>query len=178
VKHVAFLRGINVGGKALIPMAELRECIAELGHSDVTTYIASGNVLLSSPRKPAELEAPLERAIREAFGLDVRVFVRTAAQVRRTAEAIPPHWHDRSVWSGNVIFVARDIDRASLLREFAPKDGIEELLRVPGALLWAARRETQTRSAMTKLARHPLYGQLTVRNTNTVVKLAELVQRG
>jgi uncharacterized protein (DUF1697 family) len=177
VKHVAFLRGINVGGKALIPMAELRECIAELGHSDVATYIASGNVLFSSPRKPAELEAPLERAIEKRFGLAVRVFVRTAAQVRATAEAIPPHWHDRSVWSGNVVFVARAIDRPSLVREFAPRDGIEELLRVPGALLWAARREAQTRSAMVRLTRHPLYGQLTVRNKNTVVKLAELVQR-
>ena len=176
MKHVAFLRGINVGGKALIPMAELRECIAELGHADVATYIASGNVLLSSPKRPAELEEPLERAITRAFGLDIRVFVRSAAQVRATAAAIPPHWHDRSVWSGNVVFVARDIDRASLVREFAPKDGIEELLRVPGALLWAARREAQTRSAMTRLSGHPLYGRMTVRNTNTVVKLAELVQ--
>jgi uncharacterized protein (DUF1697 family) len=177
VKHVAFLRGINVGGKALIPMAELRECIAELGHSDVATYIASGNVLFDSPRRPAELEGPLEKAIAKRFGLDVRVFVRSAAQVRATAKAIPSHWHDRSVWSGNVVFVAREIDRPSIMREFAPKDGLEELVRVPGALLWAARRDTIARSAMRTLPRHPLYGQLTVRNTNTVVKLAELVQR-
>jgi uncharacterized protein (DUF1697 family) len=176
VRHVAFLRGINVGGKALIPMAELRACVAELGHEDVSTYIASGNVLLSSPRRPAELERPLEDAIAKRFELDVRVFVRSAAQVVATAKAIPAHWHDRSVWSANVVFVDRAIDRPSLVREFAPKDGVEELLRIPGALLWAARREAQTRSAMIRLARHPLYGQLTVRNTNTVVKLAELVR--
>ena len=50
--HVALLRGINVGGKNKVPMAELREVVTSLGHTGVTTYIQSGNVLFTTPRTP------------------------------------------------------------------------------------------------------------------------------
>jgi uncharacterized protein (DUF1697 family) len=179
VRYVAFLRGINVGGKALIRMADLRECIAEAGHPDVATYIASGNVLFSSPsRSAAELEEQLERAIGRRFGLDVRVFVRNARQLAATARAIPEHWLGNGELRCNVIFAARDIDRAALVREFDPKPEIEELVRVPGALLWAAKRNALTRSAMVKLSRHPHYDRMTARNPTTVIELAKLVSRG
>jgi uncharacterized protein (DUF1697 family) len=46
--YIIFLRGINVGGKNKIPMADLRKCLDELGFSNVSTYIASGNVILKS----------------------------------------------------------------------------------------------------------------------------------
>ena len=46
--YLVLLRGINVGGKNKVPMARLRELLEELGYSDVSTYIASGNVILSS----------------------------------------------------------------------------------------------------------------------------------
>jgi uncharacterized protein (DUF1697 family) len=176
MRYVAFLRGINVGGKALIRMAELRECVEKVGHRDVATYIASGNVLFSSPaRSSAELERPLERAIEGTFGLDVRVFVRSARQLAATARAIPKHWIGNDDLRCNVIFVARDIDRAALVREFDPKPEIEELVRVPGALLWAAKRSALTRSTMVKLSRHALYDRMTARNPTTVLELAKLV---
>lgn len=179
MRYVAFLRGINVGGKTLIRMAELRECVADVGHRDVATYIASGNVLFSSrSRTAAELEDPLERAIGRRFGLDVRVFVRNARQLAATARAIPDHWLGNNELRCNVIFVARDIDRPALVREFEPKPAIEELVRVPGALLWAARRNALTRSTMVKLSRHPLYDRMTARNPTTVLELAKLVSPG
>jgi uncharacterized protein (DUF1697 family) len=179
LRYVAFLRGINVGGKTLIRMAELRECVAGVGHRDVATYIASGNVLFSSrSRSAAALEEPLERAIGRRFGLDARVFVRNARQLAATARAIPDHWLGNKELRCNVIFVARDIDRPALVREFEPKPAIEELVRVPGALLWAARRNALTRSTMLKLSRHPLYDRMTARNPTTVLELAKLVSRG
>jgi uncharacterized protein (DUF1697 family) len=179
VRYVAFLRGINVGGKTLIRMAELRECVTELGHRDVATDIASGNVLFSSEsRSAAELEEPIEQAIGRRFGLDVRVFVRNARQLAATARAIPDHWLGNNDLRCNVIFVARDIDGPALVREFEPKPEIEELVRVPGALLWAARRNALTRSTMLKLSRHPLYDRMTARNTTTVLELAKMVSRG
>src|SRR5215210_1692853 len=46
MRYVALLRGINVGGKSIIRMADLRECVEELGYEDVSTFIASGNVVL------------------------------------------------------------------------------------------------------------------------------------
>ena len=67
VRYVALLRGINVGGKTLIKMAELRACVEALGLDDVSTYIASGNVLFESgERDAAKLETTIERAHRAA----------------------------------------------------------------------------------------------------------------
>ena len=74
--HVALLRGINVGGKNKVPMAELREVVTSLGHTEVTTYIQSGNVLFtSSEDDPAKLAAGLEAAITQAFGVQSPVVV-------------------------------------------------------------------------------------------------------
>ena len=160
----------------MIRMADLRECVAEVGHGDVATYIASGNVLFSSPaRSGAVLEGPLEKAIERRFGLDVRVFVRSARQLKATATAIPKRWVGNAGLRANVIFVAREIDRASLVGEFEPKPAIEELIRVPGALLWAAKRDALTRSTMVRLSRHPLYDRMTARDPTTVLELAGLI---
>ena len=46
--HVALLRGINLGGRKKVAMADLRELMASLGHTDVATYIQSGNVVFST----------------------------------------------------------------------------------------------------------------------------------
>jgi uncharacterized protein (DUF1697 family) len=68
--HVALLRGINVGGRNKVPMAELREVVAALGHDGVTTYIQSGNVLFTTAdTDTAKLAAALESAIEGRFGL-------------------------------------------------------------------------------------------------------------
>ena len=52
VQYLALLRGINVGGRNKVPMADLRETVEELGHADVATYIQSGNVLFRAPSCP------------------------------------------------------------------------------------------------------------------------------
>jgi uncharacterized protein (DUF1697 family) len=51
VQYLALLRGINVGGKNIIKMADLKACFESLGFSDVVTYIQSGNVLFKSADK-------------------------------------------------------------------------------------------------------------------------------
>ena len=74
--HVALLRGINVGGRNKVPMADLREVVTSLGHTGVTTYIQSGNVLFSTAETDtAKLAAALERAIGERFGIWASVVV-------------------------------------------------------------------------------------------------------
>jgi uncharacterized protein (DUF1697 family) len=74
--HVALLRGINVGGRNKVPMADLREVVTSLGHTGVTTYIQSGNVLFSTADSDtAKLAAALESAIGERFGIWASVVV-------------------------------------------------------------------------------------------------------
>lgn len=90
MRWVALLRGINVGGKARVPMAELREVVAAAGGADVRTYIQSGNVAFTSPRRGRDaLAATLERAIVDAFGVGAPVVLRTADELRALVDAHP-----------------------------------------------------------------------------------------
>ena len=88
--HVALLRGINVGGRNKVPMAELREVVTSLGHTGVTTYIQSGNVLFSTPETDtARLASALQEAIGEAFGLAVSVVVLSRDQLAAILDRNP-----------------------------------------------------------------------------------------
>ena len=123
VRYAALLRGINVGGKALIPMSDLRDCVTEVGHANVATYIASGNVIFEAPRRSAAaLEAELERAIERRFELDVKVFVRTAAQLEAVAAAVPKGWIGNAKLRCNGVFLARE-DRPPVARRGARAEG-------------------------------------------------------
>ena len=76
--HVALLRGINVGGNNKVPMADLRALVAELGHTDVSTYIQSGNVLFTVAEADADsaaLAGAMTEAIAAKFGVKSPVVV-------------------------------------------------------------------------------------------------------
>ncbi len=88
-RHVALLRGINVGGRKLVPMADLRALASGLGYGDVSTYIASGNLLFTSPKADAEAADELSAAIDERFGFAVDVVVAARELVRRAAQEHP-----------------------------------------------------------------------------------------
>jgi len=82
--HVALLRGINVGGRNKVPMAELREVFTALGHTGVSTYIQSGNVLFSTgDTDTAKLAAALEAAIAGQFGITCAVVVLSREELAR-----------------------------------------------------------------------------------------------
>jgi uncharacterized protein (DUF1697 family) len=175
MRYVALLRGINVGGASIIRMAELRECAQALELKDVATYIASGNLLFrTAERSAVRLEARLESAIYERFGLPVRVVVRTAAEVTRVIERIPAEWLDAPDRRVTVAFLLRGADAKSMARGLTPKEGIDELVAAPGALIWAIRRDALTRTGL-RLVGTRAYKQMTLRNLNTTLKLAELL---
>jgi uncharacterized protein (DUF1697 family) len=84
-RYVAFLRAINVGGH-IVKMDRLRKLFEQLGLTDVETFIASGNVLFSSPSKSGTaLERKIEKHLEAALGYEVATFVRTADEVRAAA---------------------------------------------------------------------------------------------
>src|SRR5581483_10040431 len=155
MRYVALLRGINVGGKTLIKMGELKTCIEALGLDSVSTYIASGNVLFESE---------------EADGV-----VLDRASYERIVDSIPKSWVGDASVRANIAFVRRDIDAKQVIRELEPDPEIEEVKAVSGAILWATKRSALNRSVMRRLIGGKTYRQLTVRNLNTTLKLRELL---
>ena len=89
---VALLRGINVGGKSLVPMAELRTLLTSLGFEDVVTYIQSGNVVFrSSIADEVKVAAKLEQEIAAAFAIASHPLLTTPVPsfTRTTGPLIP-----------------------------------------------------------------------------------------
>jgi uncharacterized protein (DUF1697 family) len=81
--HVALLRGINLGGKNKVAMADLRTLVAGLGHTDVSTYIQSGNVLFTAPDDPdcAVTARVITEAIAATLGVTSPVVVVTREEL-------------------------------------------------------------------------------------------------
>src|SRR5512143_3451922 len=88
--HVALLRGINVGGRNRLPMADLAAVFAAEGCAEVRTYIQSGNVLFLAPAaRVGALAGAVEGAIAARFGFRVPVVIRTASDLARVARGNP-----------------------------------------------------------------------------------------
>jgi uncharacterized protein (DUF1697 family) len=176
VKYVALLRGINVGGKTLVKMADLRTCAEQLGLDEVSTFIASGNLLFESrERSAARLETKIERALEKRFELPVKVVVLDRAAYARIVKAIPKSWAGDKTLRANVAFVRRGTNSKEVVRELQPDAAVEEVKAIDGAIFWATKRDAVNRSVMRKLIGGAAYKELTVRNLNTTLKLQELM---
>lgn len=86
---VALLRGINVGGRNRVPMAELRTLFESLGHQGVATYIQSGNVVFETSQAEDDLVAGIRAAFKNTFGIQSSVVVRSADELAAVAAAHP-----------------------------------------------------------------------------------------
>jgi uncharacterized protein (DUF1697 family) len=176
VRYIALLRGINVGGRTLVKMADLKTCFENLGFDGVSTYIASGNVLFESDEDDAgELATTIEGAIEQQFELPVKVVVLDPKAYAQIVKAIPEPWIHDGTLRANVAFLRRGTDAKQVVRELQPDAAIEEVKAVDGAILWATRRDSLNRSVMRKLIGGAVYKELTVRNLNTTLKLHELL---
>src|SRR3954454_11532859 len=87
--HIVLLRGINIGSSNRIAMPALRDALEEAGFSDVRTYLHSGNVVLKSRAKPETVRKQVARVIKERFGLEIAVVVRTRAELAAVVKRNP-----------------------------------------------------------------------------------------
>jgi uncharacterized protein (DUF1697 family) len=176
--YVALLRGINVGGKRQVEMKRLKTTFERAGMKDVQTYINSGNVVFSTETKArAELVRVLESAIQTDFGFPVQVFLRDTNDIRAIVDTMPDWWVDDKDAKCNVMFLSEDFDSKDTLELLTIKPGIDDVMYVPGAVLWRVERPNVTRSGMAKIVGTKFYTNMTARNCNTVRKLDALMNR-
>ena len=87
--YVAFLRGINVGGRNLLKMQEVRLRFSDIGFGKVSSYKASGNILFETDMKPDDIVKKVKGDLLELSGRDLEVFMRTSSQIREIIELDP-----------------------------------------------------------------------------------------
>jgi uncharacterized protein (DUF1697 family) len=169
--YAALVRGINVGGKNKLPMPQLKALFEELGHSDVVTYIQSGNVVFRASRADARA---IEQRITDVFGLDVAVVLRTAAELAATAAGNPFLAKAGETKRLYVTFLDRK-PAAGAVEQLDPDRSPGDRFSLDGRELYL---DLATGAGRTKLTLDYFERKLgvkgTARNWNTVLKLAEL----
>jgi uncharacterized protein (DUF1697 family) len=172
--YVALLRSINLVRVRRVAMADLRIWLTELGYDAVRTYLQSGNAIFASDRKPAELEREIGKRLEEQLGFEVRCLIRDHAELQRVVDADPfgdvADNHSRY----SVAFIAGPATK-SRLAKLAPDAFAPELFHLGKREIYLWYPEGLQRSKLNnELAERNLGVVATVRNWNTVRKLAEL----
>lgn len=175
--RVVLLRGINVGGRRKVPMAELKELAVGLGVESPQTYIASGNLIGDSSESPQALETAFESVLSDHFGFEVPVIVRTAERWWELAEgsAFPDAEAERPKLLHVGLSKAMPQAGATELLEEKAGDGERIALLADG--LWIDYAEGVARSKLTPAVLDRAVGStVTCRNWLTVQKLASLLR--
>jgi uncharacterized protein (DUF1697 family) len=177
--YAVLLRGINVGGKNKVPMAELKECLEQLGFSNISTYIASGNVILESDKSADEISTQIEDALPESFKLDnelIRVLVLTRDQLQAVIDNKPEGFGEQpEKYHSDAIFLI-GVDSAQVMPIFKPRDGVDKVWPGDGVIYSQRLSSQRTKSRLNRIMAAPEYKLMTIRSWNTTKKLLELTE--
>ncbi|HEV3225687.1 MAG TPA: DUF1697 domain-containing protein [Acidimicrobiales bacterium] len=168
-RHIALLRGINVGGQKKVPMAALRALFESLGYSDVVTLIQSGNAVFSAAGAVSSVD--LEAAIATEFGFDVTVVMRTPRQLREIVDRNP--FAREKPAALHVGFMAHEPAAAAVKQLDTDRFRPDEFA-IKGTEIYAHLPNGLGRSKLLPYLDRQLKTPTTVRNWNTVNKLLEL----
>ncbi|MGN6573011.1 MAG: DUF1697 domain-containing protein [Pseudolabrys sp.] len=166
--YVALLRAINVGGTGKLPMKKLAGLCTDLGFENVKTYIQSGNVVFESRKGEAAVHKALTAALTKALGKPADVAVRSAKEVTAVRQDNP--FPKASPAKVGVAFLGKRVTKAMVTNIDIP--GKEEVA--------AGRREVYIHfpdgMGRSKLKLPKAFGPATIRNINTVGKLAAIAE--
>ena len=177
LKFLALLRGINVGGKNIISKEELRKLFEDLGFESIRTYIQSGNILFRSNQgKTEKLKKSIEEELSKRFSYEARAVVLSNEQYKTAIESAPANWgNSEDQKHHNALFLLGNTPLKNLISELPPqKPGIETVAFGKNVIFWSVSKESLTKTSYMKLARLPVYQEVTIRNHNTVFKLLQL----
>jgi uncharacterized protein (DUF1697 family) len=145
-RYVALLRGINVGGNNIIPMADLRACF-------------EGGGLLSV-----------------AFSYDATLTIRSRSQMRATVERAPDGFGgEPDRFRYDAIFLMPPLTPAAAMGGISPREGVDTIVAGPGVLYHSRLIARATQSRLSTIVASPIYPRITIRNWNTTTKLAAML---
>jgi uncharacterized protein (DUF1697 family) len=170
--YVAFLRGVNVGGRGVLKMERLRRAFADLGHQRVETFIQSGNVLFAAEATGGEaaLAAEIQAGLAERLGMDLTVLLLTRREIERLVRRDPFGDEEAGLdVKKYVAFLARRPKAGFDLPIASAKDGLE-VFSVEGREAFTLSRRVNGRYGFPNgLVEASLGVPATTRNWNTVL---------
>jgi uncharacterized protein (DUF1697 family) len=175
-RYVALLRGINVGGRNPVAMADLRAAFEAHGCEAVTTYIQSGNVLFESAVARRSVEDDLERMLERRFGVPLVVVVRSPRELRNVVDDAPDGFGTApGTYHSDTIFLKTPLTSTQAMRIIQPRDGVDEAWPGRGVVYFARLSARRTESRMSRIVGTAEYQRMTIRSWATTTKLLELL---
>jgi len=177
--YLALLRGINVGGKNIIKMADLKASFESMGFSDVTTYIQSGNVVFTSVDKDnARLTDKIEKTLSKRFNFTSRLVLVAHPEMKKIVAGAPKGFgDDPDTYRYDVIFLKEPLTSAEAMEQVSVREGVDQADVGKYVLYFSRLISRASQSHLTKIIGTPVYQNMTIRNWNTTTKLLTLMEK-
>ena len=175
-RYIALLRGINISGKNKISMSVLKTGFMEIGFTEVTTYLNSGNVIFSSDDKNVPSNK-IKFMIKDKFDLDIPVFIVLQEELKELLNNAPEWWGDdnKEIYD-NLIFLMPPLSYEEFFDEIGnPKAEYEKVYNYENVVFWSfSRKDYQKTNWWSKTASSNISDKITIRTANTVRKIVDM----
>ncbi|MDF2731470.1 MAG: hypothetical protein K0S92_95 [Desertimonas sp.] len=175
-QYVALLRGINVGGRNKVAMADLRAAFEAHGYGAVRTYIQSGNVLFESSAPARSLETDIEGVLERRFGVPLVVVVRSHTQLGTVVDDAPTGFGaSPDTYHSDTLFLKAPLTAKQAMKVVELREGVDQAWPGRGVLYFSRLSALRTKSRMGRIAATPEYKLMTIRSWTTTTKLLSLL---
>lgn len=177
-KYLALIRGINVGGKNIIKMTDLKACFEDIGFANVMTYIQSGNVLFHSKEtNKSDLRNLIEKKLSEKYNSSLRVVLLTVNQLEMIVREAPADFgSDPGSYRYDVLFLMDNLSSGELLKTLRIREGVDFVSAGRFSLYFSRLISRAVQSYIRYIISMPEYQHMTIRNWNTTIKLLDLMK--
>ena len=178
MKYVLFLRGINVGGRNKVSMADLKDAIASLGYENVITYINSGNIIFDTTDNIDIVNEKISQKL-NYYSFKINKVILTKEEYIEEIKNLPSWWND-DFYRKDVLFYSEDIDYSIIKERINNMPLNDENVHFgKRAVFWGKFNEKNyLKTAYHKyLIRESFYKSITIRNGRTFMKIIELLDK-
>ncbi len=177
-RYLCLLRGINVGGKNKVSMAELRTALEAAGFKDVSTFINSGNIFVTSNLGADEVERSVELLISKSFRLDselIKVRSLTSEELKKVIDKAPKGFGmEPEKYHSDALFTM-GVSAADIMKGVSINPDVDAAWEGDGVVYFRRLSALRVKSRLARLVSKPIYKSVTIRSWNTTVKLSKLL---
>lgn len=177
-QYLCLLRGINVGGKNIIKMSDLKICFENMGFTAVQTYIQSGNIIFSSGENNiGKFTKKIEKILSEKFRYESRVVVVSELHLKKVIEKAPTDFGKfPDKYKYDVVFLKEPLASMDAIKIVSTREGVDTA-RAGDAVLYFSRLTSRaSQSRLSKIISLPEYQYMTIRNWNTTTALLKIMK--
>jgi uncharacterized protein (DUF1697 family) len=178
IKYIALLRGINVGGKNILPKKLLIQSFHDLGYHNIITYIQSGNILFRSKETDSDRHMEnIEVILSNKFSIQTRSVVYTETQYKSIVNNAPDNWGKDENYRHRILFLLGNTSPKEIIKHLGiPHNDVETITMGSRVIYSSVSKAHLSKSVLRKFPTTPAYRQVTIRNQNTVYKINQLFE--